>query len=206
MYTTTMTEQEVVNEYMRDWQYISRTYARWLHPDTQKLAAEARKHKIQSITRLSCIRTPNHNRAYVIKTVNIKFGYVDVLPIGIVECSDGVVMHILLMGGCEIAFFTSHFFHRYKERMEQGGIHMKDAVRTFFKRNPVIVPSSGAHPKYENSIQISCDDGMMLGNFRGFITIDGEKRQMIDIRTFLRKGDKVSQRIQFIDNENRRKL
>lgn len=201
-----MTEQEVIDEFMRDWKYLSHSHARWTHPENLKLAAAARRLKLDEISRLTYVTTPQHNRTMVLRHVHIKMGYVDILPIGVVECSDGVKMHILLSADHYIMFFTTHFFQRYKERMAQGGVTMKDAVRTFFKRNPKIVPSSGAHAKFENSIQVACNDGVMLGNFRGYATIDEQEVRMLDIRTFLRKGDNISKSIQFVDNELRPKL
>lgn len=211
MYVSTMDEGEVLREYLTDEKWIIRVYVNWNHPKTQALVAKARKMKRKRLTEATIERTKNGNRVIIIRTVDLTDLSVGIYHVGIVPCSDDTIMYAMTLTNQKLAFFTPHFFERYKERMGEQGVKIKDPVRDYFGRNPELLSDPGDNPRFKNALQYTVRDGVMLGNLRGNVTLGyGDGRTVVwelyDVRTFLHRDAKMSQRIEFIDNEARKRL
>lgn len=210
MYVPKMSEAEVLMEHLRDALWLCKTHVKWSHPNNLRIAAKCRKQGLKKLSELHYEYTKQGNRVMLLRTVDVVEKSVDLMHISIIPCEDNTIMYGVLFGEREMMFFTPHFFDRYKERMEESGFTIRNPVRSYFLRNPFHAYESGAHPKYENDVQFAVNDGIMLGDYRGEVTIHlGEHDEvwhLFDSRTFLIKGGNHAERIKFVDNIARAKL
>lgn len=205
MYVPKMTEAEVLQEYFRDEKWILKTHVTSSHPKNVALFARMRKEKRNKAIVVSRETTKQGNRVILVKKVQLNPYDLVLYHIAIIPCDDDTIMYAMVLGGSKVVFFTPHFFDRYKERMEKNGVHIKDAILTYFKRNMYVTTANGAHQKYKNSVQFAVDDGVMLGNYRDKVEYEGVTWYLLDIRTFIPNGE-LSRRLEFVDNELRKGL
>ena len=92
--------------------------------------------------------------------------------------------------GHNYSIFIPHFFQRYKERFLNGGeLNSFELFVEFFSHNQTLSVQEIHSDKYENSVYMACDQGIVLGSkinntlyvMKTFITYDMLKGGQVEI-------------------------